>query len=77
MSKVIRPLDVAVMRFYRMYVEVDSEATSEEIRKVATQKILDEQGECLMPDPDINIEEDDIAHMRIDYDYEEEVEDDD
>ena len=60
----IYPVNVCIKRFYRVYVE----ATSEEVVSEAHRKILDEQDACLVEDPDIDIELEDICSVDVDYD---------
>jgi len=69
--KTIVPCDVAIKRFYRMYVEVDEEAGTDQVVAKA-RKILVESGDPdaeLIPDPDLfsEIEERDICWVNPDW----------
>ena len=66
------PVDVKVDRYYRVYVRVPAcEESNENIRKDVKAQIVNEQDKCLMTlDPDLEIEEDDIDVIRIDWDGE-------
>ena len=66
------PVDVKVDRYYRVYVRVPiCEESNENIRKDVKAQIVNEQDKCLTElDPDLEIEEDDIDVIRIDWDGE-------
>ena len=68
----IVPVDVKVDRYYRVYVRVPAcEESNENIRKDVKAQIVNEQDKCLTElDPDLEIEEDDIDVIRIDWDGE-------
>lgn len=58
-----------VKRFYRVYVEAPDDASKEEIESIARRYILNASPEELenQPDPDLDIEPDDITGIEIDY----------
>lgn len=66
--KIIVPVDVEITRFYRVYIESTDEETFESIRQRVRAEILDKQDSVLTPDPDLEIEEQDIRCVSIDYD---------
>lgn len=67
----IVPVDVKVDRYYRVYVRVPAcEESNENIKKDVKAQIVEEQDKCLTPDPCLEIEEDDIDVIRIDWDGE-------
>lgn len=57
-------------RFYRTYVEVDENATDEEIRKAMIEAIIENQDTELTEDPDLEIEDHDIVYVEIDHENE-------
>lgn len=61
--KLVVPCDVCIRRFYRGYVTVDENASQDEIRQVMIEAIVSEQEADLIEDPDLFIEEDDIAFV--------------
>ena len=63
----IVPCNVTIKRFYRAYVEVDENATDEEIRKAMTEAILEHQDAELCEDPGLEIEGHDIVNIEIDH----------
>ena len=65
--KLIVPCNVTIKRFYRAYVEVDENATDEEIRKAMIEAILEHQDAELCEDPDLEIENHDIVNIEIDH----------
>ena len=74
--KKIVPCDVAIRRFYRMYVKVDEDAGTELVRFTAKNMLIesDDPDAMLVPDPDLEIEEHDIDSISPDWDG---VQDDD
>lgn len=67
----IIPADVAVKRFYRVYLRIplDSDPTDEEIKKAIKQMIVANNDELFQAeDPEMEIEENDITVCNIDYD---------
>lgn len=68
-NKIIYPVNVCIKRFYRGYVEVDENATDEEIRSALMEQIIEKQDNALCEDPDLEIEPQDIIDMTIDHDY--------
>lgn len=54
--------------YYRVYVATDEDASREEIVAEATKQIVEYQDNALTDDPDMDIEEDDILGVDIDYD---------
>ena len=72
MSKVVMPCDLAITRFYRIYVEINKDATQDEIEVAVKNKIMgcDNPDAEMMPDPDIynSIEEHDIVSILPDWD---------
>ena len=63
------PVDVSVVRYYRLYVDVQEDATDHEIRKAASQLILDDSDVLNhSEDPSIDVEEQDIVSVNIDHD---------
>ena len=63
-------VNAAVKRFYRVYVEAPDDASTETIKTIAWRYILNASPEELenQPDPDLDIEHDDITGIEIDYD---------
>lgn len=61
--KLVVPCDVCIKRFYRGYVTVDENASCDEIRQAMIEAIVSEQEADLIEDPDLFIEEDDIAFV--------------
>ena len=67
----IVPMDVKIDRYYRTYVRVPiCEDNDENIEKDVKAQIVRDQDKCLTLDPDLDIEEDDIEVMSIDWDGE-------
>ena len=67
----IIPVNVGVMRYYRVYLRtpVDADLTDEEISKAVKKMIVtDNSGLDGAEDPDLDIEEQDITVCGIDYD---------
>ena len=69
MSKVIRPVNIGITRYYRTYVTVDSDMPDEDIQQKVRDEIVENQGIELQDDPDLEIEEDDIVMVNVDYEY--------
>ena len=65
MSKVIRPVNIGITRYYRTYVTVDCDMPDEDIQQKVRDEIVENQGIELQDDPDLDIEEGDIV-IRID-----------
>ena len=59
----IVPVDACIKQFYRGYVKVPDDATTEEIRAAAKESILQNISNAFDPDPDLYIEEDDIVFI--------------
>jgi len=68
--KLIVPCDVAIKRFYRMYVEVEEEATSDEVKAKAVEMLTDgrDPDKELTPDTDLEMEPQDICWVNPDFD---------
>lgn len=70
--KTIVPCDVAIERFYRMYVKVDEEAGTDQVVAAATRMLVESSAPDaeLTPDPDLfsEIEEQDICWVNPDWD---------
>ena len=73
--KLIMPCDVAVKRYYRMYVEVEIDADEDcysqvpenaAIVALAKKQIVDDQDDAMDLDPDLEIEEHDICWVNPD-----------
>ena len=69
MSKVIRPVNIGITRYYRTYVTVDSDMPDEDIQQKVRDEIVENQGIELQGDPDLEIEEGDIVMVNVDYGY--------
>ena len=69
MSKVIRPVNIGITRYYRTYVTVDSDMPDEDIQQKVRDEIVENQGIELQDDPDLEIEEGDIVMVNVDYGY--------
>ena len=67
-AKVVIPCNVEITRYYRAYVSVSADATEEQIVQAMRKEILENQDDALTPDPDMGIEEDDIAMVSPDFD---------
>jgi len=61
----IFPVDVAITRFYHVYVTAIEGTPIEKLKELAMDMILEGQGDCLCDDQDMDIEEDDIQHMSV------------
>lgn len=69
MQKIVVPVDVAVKRYYRVYLETDHEMTDEELKEMARDRIIEEQDDILVTCPDdLEVEESDILFTEIDHD---------
>lgn len=69
MKKVSIPCYVSVKRFYKCWMEVNEDATAEEIKKALKDAIVeDPEGMLSDEDPDIETEEQDIDVLKIDWD---------
>ena len=66
--KMIVPCNVCIKRFYRAYVEVDADATDEEIQEEMCNSIVMNQDGELCNDPDMEIEPEDIVSIFPDVD---------
>lgn len=70
-SKTIVPCDVAIKRFYRMYVEVDEETGTDQVVAKARRMLVEssDPDSELTPDPDIfsEIEPQDICWVNPDW----------
>lgn len=73
MSKVIRPVNIGITRYYRTYVTVDSDMSDEDIQQKVRDEIVENQEIELQDDPDLEIEEGDIVMVNVDYGYWEDV----
>ena len=69
MSKVIRPVNIGITRYYRTYVTVDCDMPDEDIQQKVRDEIVENQGIELQDDPDLDIEEGDIVMVNVDYGY--------
>ena len=69
MKKVV-PCNVCIKRFYRAYVTVDENADESEIIARMKANVLENQDEELTPDPDLDIEEQDLVFVKPDYEAE-------
>ena len=67
--KLIVPCDVAIKRFYRMYVVVDEEATEDQVKAKAVEMLTDgrDPDKELTPDPDLDMEPHDICWVNPDF----------
>lgn len=68
--KLIIPCNVCIHRYYRAYVEVEENATDEQIRNMVENNIVVHQDTVLCEDPDIEIEKEDIEWIQIDHEAE-------
>lgn len=69
MAKVVYPYNVDIQRFYRGYILVDEETPKDEVQEAIVQDILEHQdGAYFDPDPEKEIERDDITGISIDWD---------
>ena len=73
MAKITVPCDVCIKRFYRAYVEVDENATADEVKAALIEDLLDGGNidEKLSPDIDLEPsehEEQDICWINPDFD---------
>lgn len=66
--KIMVPVDVEITRFYRVYIESTDEESFDSIRQRVRAEIIAKQDSVLTPDPDLEIEEQDIRCVSIDYD---------
>ena len=68
-TKLIVPCDVAIKRFYRMYVEVGEDATEDEVKAKAVEMLTDgrDPDKELTPDPDLDMEPQDICWVNPDF----------
>lgn len=69
-TRMVVPCDVAIRRFYRMYVTVDRDAGDQEIADAVHGELLaaNDQDAILTPDPDLDIEAHDVLEIRPDED---------
>jgi len=67
-DNILVPVDVGIVRYYRTYVICYEGADEVAIRQKAIQQIVETQEELLTPDPDLDIEEDDVIRLRVDFD---------
>jgi len=69
-GKMVVPCDVAIRRFYRMYVTVDRDASGKEITDAVHGELLaaNDQDAILTPDPDLDIEAHDVLEINPDTD---------
>lgn len=68
MAKVVYPYDVGIRRFYHGYISVDEETPEDKVREAIVQDILEHQdGANFDPDPEMEIERDDITEISIDW----------
>lgn len=67
--KLIVPCDVAITRYYRMYVEIGEEATEDEVKAKAVEMLTDgsDPDDLLTPDTDLDIEAQDINWVNPDF----------
>lgn len=62
------PVDVAIKRFYRCYVQVPEDASDGQVEQKVRDMIVEEQDSVLIEDPDLEIENHDIEITDIDWD---------
>lgn len=63
-------IEVEIRRFYRVYVEDEADALTEnEAMEAARKEILEHQDAALTEDPDLDIEEHDILVTRYGYSF--------
>lgn len=69
-TRMVVPCDVAIKRFYRMYVTVDRDAGREAIEAAVHGELLaaSDQDAILTPDPDLDIEAHDVLEIMPDED---------
>ena len=69
-AKMVVPCDVAIRRFYRMYVTVGEDAGKQEIEDAVHGELLAayDQDDILTPDPDLDIETHDVLEINPDAD---------
>ena len=69
-GKMIVPCDVAIRRFYRMYVTVDRDAVHQEIEDAVRSELMaaTDYDAILTPDPDLDIEGHDVLEITPDND---------
>ena len=69
MPKMIVPCDVAIRRYYRLYVEAEEGAGEEVIKAKAIEMLTDgtDIDTVLTPDPDLETEEQDICWITPDF----------
>ena len=67
-QEMVVPVNVSIQRFYRCYVHVQEGAAEEEVKETVCKKILEEGEAFLVPDTNLEIEEDDIGAMEMDWD---------
>ena len=68
MAKITVPCNVCIKRYYRTYVEVDEDTSEFEIIKKINAEILENQDDALTPDPDLEIQDEDIVFIDPDWD---------
>lgn len=61
------PVEARIVRFYRTYVRVPIKTTEKEIKVAAIKQITTDMDNCLELDPDMEIEEDDVLSMSVDW----------
>lgn len=61
------PVETRIVRFYRTYVRVPIGTTEKEVKAAAIKQITTDMDNCLELDPDMEIEEDDILCMAVDW----------
>lgn len=66
----IVPVDVGILRQYRTYVRVPLDASRSQVEEAAKNQILENGDATLVLDPDLDIEEDDIGVVSIDWEGE-------
>ena len=66
---VVIPCDVAITRYYRMYVEMPEGASADEVKAKAIETLTDgrDADAELTPDPDLDIEAEDITWVNPDF----------
>lgn len=67
-KRIIVPVDVAVIRHYRTYIECYDGTDESCIMHKALKQIVEEQDNVLIPDPDLDIEENDVNYLHVDFD---------
>ena len=69
-TRMVMPCDVAIRRFYRMYVTVGKDASDQEIADAVHGELLaaNDQDAILTPDPDLDIEAHDVLEITPDVD---------